>query len=250
MLFSRSALSSPLPASLRLAWVTCAAAAALVCAPAWAEAPARTNVLSFSSEASLEVVKDWLAITLAATREGTDAAAVQAQLKQVLDAGLADARRQVQPGQFEVRTGAFNVSPRYGREGRINGWVGTAELVLEGRDGARVAAAAGRVTQMAVQQAVYSLSREQREKHEAEVTAEAIRRFRERATAMAQQFGFGGYSLLEVSVQNGAQDDNRPRVFMAMKSAAAEAAPAPVPVEAGRGLVSATVQGSVQLMPR
>lgn len=212
--------------------------------------PARANVLNFGTEASAEVVKDWLTITLTATREGSDAAAVQAPLKQAVDAALAEARRQVQAGALEVRTGTFNVSPRYGREGRITGWVGSAEVVLEGRDTARVAALAGRLSHLAITQAGYSLSRELREKHEAELAAEAIRKFRQRAAEMAQQFGFGGYSLVEVTVQGGAQDDGRPRPYVTMKAATAAADAAPVPTEPGRGLLTATVQGSVQLTPR
>ena len=47
-----------------------------------------------------------------------------------------------QPGQLEVRTGNFNLYPQHNREGRITGWQGTAELVLEGRDFALIGATA------------------------------------------------------------------------------------------------------------
>jgi hypothetical protein len=97
-------------------------------------APVPQNVAQLSASGSVEVVQDLLAITLSATREGSDATVVQTQLKTALDAALAEARKQAVPGQLDVRTGSFSLYPRYSREGKISNWVGSAELVLEGRD--------------------------------------------------------------------------------------------------------------------
>ncbi|HYP69803.1 MAG TPA: SIMPL domain-containing protein, partial [Variovorax sp.] len=124
------------------------------------------NVLQLSASGTVEVRQDLLSITLLATREGNDAAAVQAQIKQVMDAALAEARKNAQPGQVEVRTGNFNVHPRYTRDGKTNGWQGTAELVLEGRDFARVSQLAGRLDSLTVGNMFYGLSRETRAKAE------------------------------------------------------------------------------------
>ena len=49
----------------------------------------------------------------------------------------------------------------------------------------------------------FSLSREARERVEAEVEADAIGRFKARADSYARQFGFAGYSLREVAVGAG-----------------------------------------------
>ncbi|RUP31602.1 MAG: DUF541 domain-containing protein, partial [Curvibacter sp.] len=92
------------------------------------------NVLQLQSSGSVEVVQDWLSLTLAVVKEGVDAAQVQTQLRNVLEPAMTEARKQVKPGQVEVRSGGFSVFPRYGREGKINGWQGSAELILEGRD--------------------------------------------------------------------------------------------------------------------
>ena len=212
-----------------------------------AEASAALNVVSFQTSATSEVTKDTLTITLQAMRDGADAGLVQAGLKQALDSALVEARRQALPEALEVRTGAFNVSPRYGREGRIVGWQGSAELVLEGRDIGRVAATAGRLTGLTVIASGFSVSRGLRERMESELVADAIRRFRARAEEMARQFGFSGYTLREVQVQGVEVEAVRP-VFM-MRAAAKEmaAADAPVPTEAGKGVLTATVQGSVVL---
>ena len=53
---------------------------------------ALVNVVHLQAAASLDVPRDLLSITLTAVREGTEAAQVQAALKQTLDAALAEAR--------------------------------------------------------------------------------------------------------------------------------------------------------------
>jgi predicted secreted protein len=231
--------------SLRTALLatTLAASAALA-----AEAPPPENVINFSATSTLEVTKDLLTVNLQATREGTEAAAVQSQLKQVLDAALVEAKKTAQPGALDVRTGQFSISPRYGRDGRINGWQGMAELVLEGRDNARVAQAAGRIKDMNMTGTGYSLSRELHEKHEAELTAQAIQKYRARAADMARQFGFGGYVLREVHVSAQEPGFPVPMVKTMMRSSAAADMAESLPTEAGKGTLSATVQGSVQLI--
>lgn len=231
--------------SLRTALLatTLAASAALA-----AEAPPPENVINFSATSTLEVTKDLLTVNLQATREGTEAAAVQSQLKQVLDAALAEAKKTAQPGALDVRTGQFSISPRYGRDGRINGWQGMAELVLEGRDNARVAQAAGRIKDMNMVGTGYSLSRELHDKHEAELTAQAIQKYRARAADMAKQFGFSSYVLREVHVSAQEPGFPVPMVKTMMRASAASDMAESLPTEAGKGTLSATVQGSVQLI--
>jgi predicted secreted protein len=225
-----------------------ASLAALVSVAATAQTVAPPlNVLSLSASASAEVTMDLLSVTLSTTREGPDAGTVQSQLKQALDAALAEARRVAKPGQVDVQTGNFALYPRYAAKGGITGWQGRAELLLEGRDTQAIAQLTGRIQTLTIGRVGYGLSREARERVEAEVTAQAITRFRERALAHAQQFGFAGYTLREVLV--GSQDAPMFAAVpqMRMKSAALASDEA-LPVEAGKATVTSTVSGSVQMM--
>lgn len=207
------------------------------------------NVLTLAAQATVDAPQDLLSITLAVTREGADPAAVQAQVRQVLETALAEARRAVRPGQLDVRTGQFSLSPRYAPKGGINGWTGTAELVLEGRDMGAISQLAGRVPGMTVARVGYGLTRETRDRLEAEAAAQAIQRFRARADDYARQFGFAGYSLREVSV--GQADAMPPQpVYRRSLAAAAPAADEALPVEAGKASVTVSVGGSVQLTSR
>ena len=211
--------------------------------------PPPTNVLSLSSSATLEVPQDWLSVGLNTVREGADAATVQAQLKQALDAALVEARKAVKAGQIEVRTGGFSVYPRYAPKGGISGWQGSAELVVEGRDTAAIAQLAGRLTTLSISRVAYSLSREAREKVEADVAAQAITRFRAQAEAYARQFGFAGYAIREVNVAS-ASDTPVPQPRFRTSMAAAPVADTALPTEAGKANVTATVNGSVQMSIR
>lgn len=203
------------------------------------------NVLQLQASGTVEGQQDLLTMTLTTTRQGSDPAAVQAQLREALESALAVARPQAQPGQLDVRTGNFAVHPRHDRDGRITGWVGTAELVLEGRDFARITRTAGQVQTMTLGGIQFGLSREQREKLENQAQALAIARFQAKAGELARGFGFTGYGLREVAVHSE-QPGFVPRPRMAALESRATA-DAPVPVEPGRATVVVTVSGSVQL---
>lgn len=203
------------------------------------------NVLQLSASGTVEVQQDMLSMTLVTTRDGTDAAAVQSQLKTALDAALAEARKNAQVGQLDVRTGNFSLSPRYTREGKINGWQGSTELVLEGKDFPRITQTAGRITTLSVGNIGFALSREQRAKVETEAQTLAINAFKQKADELAKGFGFSGYTLREVSVNANQGGPIQPRMMAAQ--AKSFSSDSPVPVEAGKTSVVVQVSGSVQL---
>jgi predicted secreted protein len=205
------------------------------------------NVVHLSAVATVELVRDQLGVSLSTSREGQDAGQVQAQLRQALEAALAEARKAARPGQLQVQTGSFSLHPRTGSKGQIVGWTGSAELLIEGRDVAAVSQLAGRLGTLSVQRVVFSLSREAREKVESEVRTQAIERFRAQADEVARSFGFGGWALREVHVNAGESSPGLPPPrAMAMRAAGSE--DAALPVEPGRSQVSVTVNGAVQLL--
>ena len=208
--------------------------------------PSLQNVIQLAANGTVEVQQDLLSISMNTTREGADAAGVQAQLKTALDAALQEGKKAAQPGQLDLRTGNFSLYPRYGRDGKITGWQGSAELVLEGRDFARISTTAGKIQTLTMGGVSFGLSREQRQKVEGEAQAQAIERFKSKADGIAKAFGFAGYTLREVSV-NANDQGFAPRPRMMAMEARAVAAEAPVPVEAGKSTVLVTVAGSVQL---
>ena len=91
------------------------------------------------------------------TASGQDANVVQSQLKQALDAALAVAKPAAQPGEQDVRTGNFSLSPRYDQNGKVNGWQGTTELVLDGRDFSRITTTAGKIKSLTLSNVSFGL---------------------------------------------------------------------------------------------
>ncbi|CAN5179135.1 SIMPL domain-containing protein [soil metagenome] len=201
-----------------------------------------------SASGSVEVQQDLLSISMTTTRDGLDAGTVQTQLKQALDTALTQARQAASPGLMDVRTGNFSLYPRYSKDGKINGWQGLTELVLEGKDFPRITGTAGKIQSLTMGSVSFALSREQRAKVEGQAQAQAIERFKARAGEISSAFGFGGYALREVSINTNDQGFMpRPRTMaMSAKSDMAEAA---IPVEAGKSTVLVNVSGSVQMLP-
>ena len=222
--------------------------ATMLAAPAGAQnLPVPANVVQLSASGQVEVAQDWLVITLNTRKQGPDAASVQTQLKAALEAALAVARPAARDGQMNVRTGNTGLHPRYNSEGRIVGWQGSTELVLEGTDLGRITTTAGQIQTLTLGQVNMGLSREAQRKLETDAQALAIEAFKRKADEVAKGFGFSGYSLREVSVSGGGQPPMMPQPRMMAMEARAAMADAPVPVEAGKATVSVTVSGSVQL---
>ncbi len=225
-----------------------AACAFITCATSAFSQPlaAMQNVAQLSSSGSVDVQQDLLSITMNTTASGADANTVQAQLKQALDSALAIARPAVLPGQLDLRTGNFSLYPRYDKSGKINGWQGSSELVLDGRDFSRITTTAGKIQTMTIGNLSFALSREQRAKVETEVQNIAIERFKAKALEVSKNFGFAGYTLREVSINANDQSfQPRPRA-MAMMAKSVES-DSPVSVEAGKSTVLVNVNGSVQM---
>jgi predicted secreted protein len=229
-----------------------ALAAALAAGGAAAQTqPPVSGVLSLTTMASVEVTKDVLTVAFSVTRDGADAQAVQSALKQALDAALAEAKKIARPGQVEVQTGNFSLYPRYGNpktsgQPSIIGWQGTTELQVQGKDAAAIAQLTGRVTTMSIARVGYTLSKEAREKVEAEVTAQAIASWRAKAQQMTQQFGYSAYTVREVNVATNEQG-GAPVPMIMSRAKTMSAADEALPTEAGKGDVIATVSGSAQM---
>ncbi len=228
-----------------LALLTCLAAQGVSAQPA---APEVQQVLQLSASARKEVAQDWLSVVVRAQLEGSDPVALQTQLKTTLEGALVSLRPKLQPQQLEVRSGHFGIYPRQNNQGRVTGWQGQADLVVEGRDFAQVSQLAGNLPRMTVAQADFSLSREGRQQLEAEVQSQAVQNFRQRAQALAKDFGYSAYTLRQVSVSSVDRPEpgSQPRLMMAADAVTAPAQ-APIPLVAGKDEVRITVSGSIQL---
>jgi predicted secreted protein len=222
------------------------AAASISSAALAAEQAAPSGVVALTATASTDVTRDMLTITLMTHRDGADASAVQSSLKQAVESALAEARSVSRPGQIDVRTGNFSLSPRYSPKNAISGWQGSAEVVLEGRDLPGLSQLAGRIQTMSIARVSQGLSREQREKAEAAALSQAISRYRAQAADVTKQFGYSSYVVREVSVSTNDPGSNPVPMFAVARSMSVQN-DAPMPIEAGQTSVTVTVNGTVQM---
>jgi len=204
------------------------------------------NIAHLSANGWVEVPQDILTISLTTSRDGLDAATVQTQLKQAMDGALAQARQSAEPGLLDVRTGNFSLYPRFGKDGKTNGWQGSTELVLEGRDFLRITSTAGKIQSLIVGQVSFSLSREGRAKVEAEAQTMAIDRFKVKALEVSKGFGFSSFSLRDITVDSSDQG-RTPQPRMLSMQTRTMVSESPIPVEAGKNAVSVTVSGTIKM---
>lgn len=204
------------------------------------------NIAQLSANGWVEVPQDILTISMTTSRDGVEAATVQNQLKQALDDALAQAKQSKEPGLLDVRTGNFSLYPRYGKDGKTNGWQGSTELVLEGRDFLRISSTAGKIQSLTVGQVSFSLSREGRAKVESEAQALAIDRFKVKALEISKGFGFNGFLLRDITVDTSDQG-RAPVPRMLAMQAKTMVSDSPVSVEAGKNVVSVTVSGTIKM---
>ena len=235
-----------LAASLALAWPAFAQQApGPLPAPA---TPVADSVLHLNAAASVDVAQDWMSVDFSVTKEGADARVVQAQLKAALDAALQEARKieaPAGPAQVQVQGGNFALQPRYDAKGRMNGWTGSTQLRVQGRDMAAIAQLVGRIGTMSIASLGYSISAQAREQAETALTAQAIARFRAAAGAQAQAFGQARWSVREVSV--GMDGDDARVMYEAAPKLMAARAEAPLPVAAGTDTLTVKVSGTITL---
>ncbi len=223
---------------------------ALTLAPATARAQALTpappsGVLSLNAQASADVPQDVVNITLFYEQEASDPSTLTSSLNQRADAALRQAKG---TSGVTARTGSFSIYPSTDRDGRISAWRGRTEIVLESHDFAAASKLAGQMaSNMQVGSVQFSLSPGAQRAAEQKLTGESIASFRQQASSAAQAFGYSGYSIREVNVeQNGAM----PRPVMMMRARAMGAdnkAAAPLPLEAGTSTATVSVSGSVQM---
>lgn len=207
------------------------------------------DVVSLTATAEREVDQDFIAIMFVSTQQSADASLVQARLAQDLSAALAIAKDKKKGNQVRVETGNFQVSPQYDKKGAIGAYIGSVQLIISGTDTKTVSALTGEISTMQVAGVQHGISTALRKKVEAKLATEAIELFREKGATYSAAFGAKGARLVnaDVRVGGGYRGGARLQASSAAYRGAVGAAPA-LESEGGKEVLTATVQGSIQLV--
>lgn len=221
---------------------------ALLLAPAAApaEEPAYVrNQVSFAVSRSADVSNDRMSAVLVATHEAPDAALAASRVNEAMGQALEVVRGRQ---GVEHRTGGYTTrqvhTPPPSREVR---WRVEQELVLESADFEAVRALVSELqSRLQLRSMGFDLSREARIAAERRVTEEALRAFREEAERIRKTLGFERYEIVELRV-GGDGAPPEPPPYARTMMAEADAAGAPVALEAGWSEVRVGVDARIQL---
>lgn len=202
------------------------------------------SVLNLTASAEREVPQDQIVIVLVSEQDGSDPANISASLSRKTNDVLEQARK---IKALETRSGGFGLNPSYDRNSKISGWHGRSELVVTSTDFAAASKFAGQVAgQMQVASISFGLSRAARDAAETALIEETTTAFQNKANATAKALGFRGFSIREVSLNQGYQPTPYARPMIMARAMVAEAA-VPVPAEGGKTTVSVQMSGNVLL---
>ncbi|HWS75238.1 MAG TPA: SIMPL domain-containing protein [Quisquiliibacterium sp.] len=246
----RSPAPAPARSALRAVLAALAALAAISFAPAPAAAAEATPahpLLRLEAQAQREVTDDIAVAVFFVERDGPQPDALQAAVNPVLQSALAELKRDA---SLQVRSGRYLTQPRYGRDGRIEGWRVRGELIAESEDIAAVSKATATLAgRMNVASIGFRLSDAKRRQAERALTDEAAAQLYDRARATARALGFADVQLVEANLSSSGQP-GVPMMRAAMAQGAAPAEATPVPLEPGRSQVSVTLNGTLKLIAK
>ncbi|ARP96460.1 SIMPL domain-containing protein [Bordetella genomosp. 13] len=206
---------------------------------------ARSPRMTLQASASSEVLQDTVRISLSAEVQAAD----QPTAGQRLTAALEEVVKRARGTEgVDVRTGGFNVWPNTNTNGKVTGWRGQGEVILQSKDFAKASALASKLSdKTAITNIGFLLSREAREAEERKLLTQAAQAFRERALAASSAFGFSGYRVLRIDLggQGGPQPVMQRAAPMMMAKGAQDSAE--LPLEAGEVTVTVSVSGMIAL---
>ena len=211
--------------------------AILATAPAFAS----PTVIEFSAEASRSASNDLTRATVIAEASG----ATPGELARQVNGQIAEALKTAKSyTPVKTQTSGTSTYPVYGKAGKIESWRMRSELSLESADSGALSELLGKLQgTLGVSSLSMLPSPETRKKIENEAMIDAIAAFKARAKVIAETMG-KPYRIKQMTVNTSGRF--APPVYRATaRTMAAEAAP--MPMEAGESMVSATVSGQIEL---
>jgi predicted secreted protein len=221
----------------------CAMLAALFLFPAGAALATPPLTISLSSEASHPAANDLMQATLFAEATGAALGDLSKRVNQTVADALKAARDYP---AVKVKSGGTSTYPVYAKKGRIESWSIRSDISLESGDTAALSELIGKLqASLAVSGLRLLPSPETRRKAEDAAILDAIALFKERAKLVADAQG-KNYAIRELTVSTGRSSPPM-RTIMAESASFVSASAAPMPVEAGESLISASISGKIEI---
>ncbi|MCG4452000.1 SIMPL domain-containing protein [Pseudomonas sp. MMS21-TM103] len=229
----------------RLASALVISAAGLLSLAAHAE-EVRYNQISLRAEVNQEIAHDLMHVTLYSEAQGSDPAALAAQISKTLNASIAQARK---AKGVRVAMGGRRSYPVYDDKGQqITAWRERAELRLESADFSVLSKLTGEMLQdLKMGGMDFSIASATRKTHEDALLKEAVAAFKARAQLATEALGGSGYKLVNLNLSSGGFQPPMPMRMNAMKGATMMDAAVTPEIEAGTTQVTINADGVIEV---
>ncbi|WP_260961151.1 SIMPL domain-containing protein [Pseudomonas citri] len=215
--------------------------------PALAADELHYNQISLRAEASQEVARDLMIVTLYTEEQNTDPAKLAAAVSTTLNKAIGQAK---QVKGIDLRQGSRNSYPIYDNKGgKITGWRERAELRLESADFAALSKLTGELlTDMKMGGMDFAISTATRQTSEDALLKDAVNAFKARAQLATEALGGKGYKIVSLNLNANGYPQPYLRAPMMMKGASMDAESVTPEVEAGTSKVSMTADGAIEVL--
>ena len=205
------------------------------------------NQISLRAEASQEVPRDLMIVTLYTEAQNTDSAKLAAEITTAMNKAIGQAK---QAKDVTMRQGNRNSYPIYdNKTQKITGWRERAELRLESADFAALSKLTGDLMQtLKMGNMQFAVGNAARKTSEDTLLKDAVNAFKTRAQLATDALGGKGYKIVSLNLNSNGYPQPYMRSPMMMKAASADMAAAPTPdVEAGTSEVSMSADGVIEV---
>ncbi|OOF39133.1 hypothetical protein BKK50_10970 [Rodentibacter rarus] len=159
-----------------------------------------TNIVSFSTEVEKNIERDLLNVRLFYQVEGKNLSELNQTISERLNKAVGIVKGQ---SAVEIKGNYRNTTIRYDNEGKKNGWIARATLVLESQDFqalSNVVVSLDGV--LAVEDVNATLSSEKLMGVENELTQQAIEKFKNKATLIQNSLQMKSYRILDLDISS------------------------------------------------
>ena len=205
------------------------------------------NQVSLRAEASQEVPRDLMIVTLYTEAQNSDSAKLAAEITTTMNNALNQAK---QVKEVALRQGSRNSFPIYdNKTQKITGWRERAELRLESTDFAALSKLTGELMQtLKMGNMQFTVANATRKTSEDALLKDAVNAFKARAQLASDALGGKGYKIVSLNLNSNGYPQPYMRGAMMMKAAAPAMDSAPTPeIEAGTSEVSMSADGVIEV---
>ena len=205
------------------------------------------NQVSLRAEASQEVPRDLMIVTLYTEAQNTDSAKLAAEVTTVMNKAIGEAK---QAKAVTLRQGNRNSYPIYdNKTQKITGWRERAELRLESTDFAALSKLTGDLMQtLKMGNMQFTVGNHTRKTSEDALLKDAVNAFKARAQLATDALGGKGYKIVNLNLNSNGYPQPYMRSEMMMKAASPAMDSAPTPeVEAGTSEISMSADGVIEI---